>query len=411
MTYTRRTRQRLNEQEIRKIKTPQQGYLLIRDGDIPGFALRVTANDVRAFTLTYTIEGRQRRLTIGSWPAWTATAARERAKELRRQIDRGEDPLAVKEARRQALTFREVAEEYLTRHAAGKKTGEQDREYLMRDVLPIWGARKAEDIKRRDVIALIEAKAAKAPVAANRLLACIRKVFNWAIGNDVLELESSPCFQVKAPATERKRDRVLSEAEIRQLWGRLDVPPPTDPEEPRLEMSAEVKGVLRLILITAQRPGECCSVEWSEIDRESGWWTMPAHKAKNGLAHRVPLSKLALEQLPEVGESRWIFPSPRGDNPIAVNALSHAVRLNEKYLGIPDVHPHDLRRTAASHMTSKGIPRLTVQRILNHIEQGVTAIYDRYSYDPEKKAALDKWERELRRILGTAQKAKILEMA
>jgi integrase len=389
---------RLNEQAIRKIEAPTQGYRLIRDGEIPGFGLRVTANDARAFTLTYTTDGRQRRLTIGAWPVWTATAARERAKELRRLIDRGEDPLGEKESRREAPTFRQIADEYMEKHAAGKKSGHGDREYLERDVLPQWGSRKAADITRRDVIALIEAKAATAPVAANRLLACVRKLFNWSIERDLLG--ANPCVQVKAPVRETRRDRVLTEPEISLLWERLTTPARGKGE---VRLTAGVNAAIRLILVTAQRPGECCQLEWSELD-QAGWWSIPAQKAKNGLAHRVPMTKLALEQLPERGASRWVFPSPRGDKPIQVNALSHATRLNLAALGLSNFHPHDLRRTAASLMTGSGIPRLTVKRILNHAESDVTAIYDRYSYDSEKRLALERWERELRRIVGAAPK-------
>lgn len=391
---------RLNEPAIRKIEAPAVGYRLIRDDEIPGFGLRVTANDARAFTLTYRIEGRQRRLTIGTWPAWTATAARERAKELRRQVDRGEDPLAEKQARREAPTFREIAAEYLEKHAAGKKSGYRDREYLERDVFPQWGARKAADITRRDVIALIDGKAAATPTAGNRLLACIRKLFNWSISRDLLA--ANPCFQVKMPCRETRRDRVLTESEIASLWEKLTAPK---------GLSPEVSAVLRLILLTAQRPGEVCAMEWAEIDRETGWWSIPAEKAKNGLAHRVFLAALALEQLPERGESRWVFPSPRGDKAIGVGALSHSIRLKQAQIGVPNLHPHDLRRTSASRMTSIGIPRETVRRLLNHVETDVTAVYDRYSYDPEKRAALERWARELGRIIGRPEKAKVVELA
>jgi integrase len=389
---------RLNEQVIRSVALPATGYKLLRDGELPGFGLRVTANGARCFVLTYSIEGRQRRLTIGAWPAWTATTARERAKELRRQIDRGEDPLATKEQRRDAPTFKEIGTLYLERHAVNKRSGYRDREYLERDVFPSWGNRKAEDIKRRDLIELLERKAATAPIAANRLLACIRKVFNFAIERDLIV--ASPCYKVKAPTKENQRDRVLTEAEIATFWSKADA-----------HLGDQINRILRLILCTAQRPGECCSVEWAEIDRESGWWSIPAAKAKNGQAHRVYLTPLAIEQLPARGESRWVFASRRGGaKPIGEGSLAPALRRERANIGV-DFHAHDLRRSAASKMTGAGIARDTVKRILNHAEHDVTSIYDRYSYDPEKEVALRKWESVLRRILGDPQKAKVVQMA
>ena len=172
---------RLSEQAIRKIPMPAAGYTLVTDGEPAGFGIRVTAAGARSFVLTYTVSGQQRRLTIGAWPTWSTTAAREKARELRRQIDQDQDPLAKKQARRAELTFREIAAIYMEGWGSKKRSGYRDREYLERDAYPAWGNRKAEDIKRRDVLALLDAKAIDAPIGANRLLACLRKVFNFAI--------------------------------------------------------------------------------------------------------------------------------------------------------------------------------------------------------------------------------------
>ena len=118
----------LNEQLIKGKKPPATGYVLLRDDELSGFALRVMASGARAFVLSYAIQGRQLRLTIGAWPAWSATAARERAKELRRQIDSGQDPLQEKRERREAPTVEDIAKDYLERHAAKLKSGKTVRE-------------------------------------------------------------------------------------------------------------------------------------------------------------------------------------------------------------------------------------------------------------------------------------------
>ena len=136
-----------------------------------GFGIRVTASGTKAFVFDYRVNRRHRRLTSGRYPSWNATAARERAKKLKLQVDRGRDPLGEKEATRAAPTFAGVAAEYLERYASKKKSGFRDKQYLTRDVFPSWGSRKAADIKRRDVLELIERKAEQAPISANRLLA------------------------------------------------------------------------------------------------------------------------------------------------------------------------------------------------------------------------------------------------
>jgi len=98
-------------------------------------------------------------------------------------------------------------------------------------------------------------------------------------------------------------------------------------------------------------------------------------------------------------ESRWLFPSKQGDKPFLDTNIDHALNKNEKLLGIPPFTPHDLRRTAASQMTSMGVPRLTVSKILNHTETGITAVYDRHSYDQEKRDALALWGKKLEQIV------------
>jgi len=184
----------LNETAVRKLPSPATGYTIFRDDEMTGFAVRVTGNGAKSFVLGYTIDGRERRMTIGKYPNWSATAARQRVKELRQQIDRGIDPLGEKQQRRKAPTFADIAKEYWERHAVNKKSGQAYAAVLDRDVLPVWGKRKAEDIRRRDVIALVEAKAKSAPVGANRLLELVRGMFNWAISRDLLEY--NPCIQV-----------------------------------------------------------------------------------------------------------------------------------------------------------------------------------------------------------------------
>jgi integrase len=201
---------------------------------------------------------------------------------------------------------------------------------------------------------------------------------------------------VRAPAQEGRRDRVLSAEEIAAFWHALDI----------AKMAEGTKLVLKLQLVTAQRKGEIVSAAWEEIDLAEGWWTIPAEKAKNRIPHRVPLSPLALDLLQATqalsGDSPWLFPSPRGNKPITPEAVDHALRRpGLEALGFTFV-PHDLRRTAASHMTSMGIPRLVVSKILNHVERGVTAVYDRHSYDQEKRQALETWAHKLKNILEGA---------
>jgi integrase len=256
-------------------------------------------------------------------------------------------------------------------------------------------------VERRHVIELVERKALDTPIAGNMLLGVIRGMFNWAIKNEVFKGQN-PAFQVDPPAAKKERDRWLNENEIRQFWAKLD----------SAKMAPECRAALRLILTTAQRSGEVLSAEWPEIDVDTGWWLIPAEKAKNGLQHSVPLPGLALEEIKKLKPGRWLIPSPYTDNHMTVAGLSNALAENQEHFGLARFTPHDLRRSAATHMTKTcGVTQFIVGKVLNHVEKGVTKVYDRHAYDPEKKAALDKWDRELRRILGTPKKAKVVELS
>ena len=172
---------RLTEQAIRKLPIPATGNKITYDDAVKGLGLRVTAADKRAFVLNYRTNGRERRLTIGSWPEWSATAARQRVKELRQAIDRGEDPLAEKQKLLVDPTFGELVDEYLKVEAVSQKGLSNYKRMIEKDALPVWRNVRAADIKRRDVVALIEKTAQRAPITANRFFELIRRVFNFGI--------------------------------------------------------------------------------------------------------------------------------------------------------------------------------------------------------------------------------------
>jgi integrase len=372
-----------------------------------GFGIRISPGGGKAWVWVYHFAGKPRRMTLGKYPAVSLADARVKLAEAKRLLGTGIDPGAVKidrqKADRTAETVAEVTEDYLEKWARPRKrSAAEDERILRKDVISVWGPRKAKDIARRDVIALLDAIVERgSPIAANRTLAVIRRMFGWALSRDIVP--SSPCVAVRAPAKENRRDRVLSADEIASLWHALDDPAPA--------ISPAIRLALKLQLVTGQRKGEVISAEWGEFDE--GVWTIPAAKAKNAMPHRVPLSPLALALLDEIkaatskrqdpssgGPPRWLFASPRGAKPITGSAVDHAMRDNREALCTGQTTPHDLRRTVASHMTSIGISRLVVAKILNHAEPGVTAVYDRHSYDPEKRAALAAWGRRLEEIIA-----------
>ncbi len=343
------------------------------DDSLPGFGMRLSPQGRKTWVLMFWFNGRQRRLTLGTYPALSLSEARQRARDALHEASYGADPAAAKQAERQAETFEELAQEYLDRHAKlKKKSWREDKRLLDRDFLPQWRHSRAKAISRRDVIHILDRIVdRKAPIQANRALALIRKVFNFGIQRSILEV--NPAWHLPAPAEEQRRDRVLSSEEIATLWGALE------------SQASPISGYFKLLFLTAQRPGEVLKMEWSEIDLTDGWWVIPPGKSKNGLSHRIPLSASATRILRELrlacGSPTWVFPGRGKKSPVQnIKRPLNDIRKSSDTA----FRPHDLRRTAASHMTGMGISRLTVSKILNHVESSVTAVYDRHSYDPEK---------------------------
>jgi integrase len=375
---------------VEGVKPPATGQIDYFDAKPPGVGLRVSNKGRKTWFVMYRSGGRLRRLTLGTYPALTLADARDQATAAKHTVAKGEDPALQKQSARTAPTVADLATQYLDRYAKHhKKSWRDDARLLNREVLPEWGRRKAHDITRRDVLALLDGIVERgSPIQANRILALIRVMFNWTISRDVLE--HNPCYQVKAPSKESQRDRVLTEEEIRLVWGAC------------AQLDAVLAAYFQIRLLTAQRGGEIRLMHWEDVDLDTGWWTIPAHIAKNGLAHRVPLSNPAqsiLRALRSItGSTTWVFPSPRRLEKPIVNVRKPALRV--RALSKVDFIPHDLRRTAASHMTGMGIPRLVVSKILNHAEMGVTKVYDRHSYDAEKREALEVWGQKVMALMN-----------
>ena len=289
------------------------------------------------------------------------------------------------------------------------------------DDLKAWQKRPLGSISRRDVNDVIDSIATRAEVQANRTLAKLRALFNWAVDN--VRIAASPLEGLKPPTKEQARDRALSDDEIRWFWTAC-------------EASGWPFGPLdQLLLLTAQRRDEVAGMEWSELDFKKATWSMPRQKAKNGRAHDVPLSAAALailQSLPRVND-RFVFTTT---GKTAVSGYSRAKRRLDKemekarraFLNLPQDDEayrraletpaskplpveiphwivHDLRRTAATGMARLNVPPHVVDKVLNHVSgkiRGVAAVYNRFEYIEERRAALETWGRYVDDLVAPA---------
>jgi len=386
---------KFTERQIKNLKPEEKRYEAWEGN---GLGIRIAPSGHKSWIYMYRFNGRSRRMTLGIYPVMTvATAHAVHGKailDLANGIDPGKKLVNQHQEHRNAATLNEFALEYIDKWAKKhKRSWKEDERMLNKDVLPKLGTLKAKDVSRRDIIKLLDEISERAPIVANRTFEVIRKMFNFAVERGIIDV--SPCLNIRAPSKEKRRERMLTEDEITTFWHSLN----------NASMSEATRIALRVQLITAQRRGEVAQMEWSEVDMRTRWWTIPAIKAKNNLTHRVPLSDIAISFLNTAknisDESKFVFPSPSGDKCMAPGAVTRAIGKNRAQFEIEPFTPHDLRRTAASHMTRIGISRLVVSKILNHMDSGVTAVYDRHSYDAEKREALDKWAENLMEIIAS----------
>jgi integrase len=249
------------------------------------------------------------------------------------------------------------------------------------------------------------------PIMANRVRACLGRLFSWSVGKGILE--KSPVVGTERPAPERKRGRNLTAPEVKMLWEAIG--------DSRME--PRIKRAMRLLLVTLQRRGEIAGLHEREINRERREWVIPAERAKNGLAHLVPLTDVALELIGPAPDPDELAKEPllgyvfhkrlkngvRG--PFHADALTHAMRdlFHPRHrhkgkiapLGIDECRPHDLRRTGTTLVREEGIPREYMRFVLNHKDRSVTSEhYDLSDNLGEKRVALRAWEDRLLRILA-----------
>jgi len=211
---------KLNKTAIRELEATKKEYTCY-DTKIPGYGIRVFPSGRKSYILWYRDQrGRTRKLTLGTFPELSPALARKKAREFLGNIMTGGDPGMDKSSKRDYKTFGDLAEKYIERHASKKKTGYEDERILRKSFIPQWGNTPVEEITRADVYEILETIADRAPVMANRSLACVRKCFNFGIQRGFLE--HNPCHLIQPLGKETKRDRVLSDDEIRALWPALD---------------------------------------------------------------------------------------------------------------------------------------------------------------------------------------------
>jgi integrase len=426
-----------------------------------GLVVRLFPSGAISFRFRYQRDGKRRWMVLGEFGegGLSLADAFEQHHQAQRELERGLDPIEerakrleaerrAREERTGAGTVASLVEQFVHRKLMAERWDEgrnawmrDDKNktrarkrpdaaaallgYTVRDggsqkrkrsgekatLLSVHGKLNARDLSKRQLVTLLDEMVDRgAPVAANRTHALLKQLFDWAAAKDLVP--ASPMAGIERPGGEESpRERVLSADEVKTLWTALD--------NPEIEMAIPTRLALKLLLVTAQRRGELTFAKWSHFDLDAKLWTIPVELLKSSHARRsrpephvVPLSPLAIELLEQLkgcsGGGPYVLPGradKKSDRSYSERVLSRAVRENAKELAIEHFTPHDLRRTAASFMTKIGVPRLHVEKVLNHSTGDIAEVYDRHHYLPEKQAALEKWGAHLQALIKESDKA------
>jgi integrase len=403
---------------VERIKPPATGQAEHFDAGFPGLALRISHGGARSWIYLYRVHGKQRRLTLGRYPALPLAEAREAWRTARAAIERGEDPAGAKaEAkRREPDTVRSVAEQFIIKYAQPRnRTADEVGRMFELHLYPTLGSVRIETVTRRDLLDLLDTIEAKASGArANRVLANIRRMFSWAVERGIIE--ASPAANVRAPGQEKARDRVLTDEEVTAFLRACE------------GMGEPFGPLFRLLLLTGQRREEVAAMPWAELDLGAAIWRLPGERTKNKRASDVPLAEQSVTLLQGLmRRSPLVFPAgfTRGDHagPRPVSGFGRAkdrldtlmlaeLRKTDPEATLPDWRLHDLRRTAASGMARLGVAVHVVEKLLNHVSgtfAGVVGVYQRHDFMAEKRAAAQTWANYLD-SLSDVRPSNVLDM-
>jgi integrase len=381
---------------------------------MPAFGLRLSHHGSKSWFLMTRLDGRLLRVTLGRYPAISLADAREQARGAARVASEGRDPRLINaEAKRKRHeerqnTYRACAADFLEKHAKRRLRPSTQREY--RRILTgadtrHWCEKPIVQLTKRDVLDVLEAIDRRgSPGAAKRTLVYLRKFFNWCAERDILTVV--PTDRIRAPHPEVKRDRVLSEEELRCVLQAIDA-----------EQSI-FRPLIRILLLTGQRRAEVAGMRWSELrnlDGTDALWEIPSERTKNKQSHLVPLSpavRKIIRSMPKVGD--LVF-TTTGETPVsgfgrAKERLDARVNAARSAEGLPHISAwtlHDLRRTMVTVMNERlGVAPHIVEAVVNHMsglaKAGVAGVYNRALYLEDRRLALHAWAKYLARLASRA---------
>jgi len=425
---------------------PGEGDVFIWDTKVPGFGIKVTPAGSKVYVFQYRMAKPgaaktmpTRRMNIGKHGAFTPDQARARAEELAAIVRLGTDPqqeardqiAAKEEAQRQAetkarldgeLVFEKVAERWLQEYELDHRAASvgQAKVSVRKYLTPKLRGKPMPHITKGDLQAALDAIPAKQKASRQQVFAYASILWRWALERG--DIVDNPVPSMAKPKAPKARDRVLTDDELAVIWQATGT------------LRAPLGAFYRLLLLTGQRREEVAGMSWAHVDRAAAQCIIPAEKAKNGVAHIVPLAPAVVDELDrlalarqiatkvaEPDAQRWPKSGPvvsiRGKVPLscfsqAKTALDGEVLKARKEAGaLAPWRVHDLRRTLATGLQRLGVRFEVTEAVLNHVSgarSGVAGIYQRHDWREEKQSAVEAWARHVASIIAPADAGNVV---
>ena len=376
---------KLTDKFLKSLKPPAAGRLLVLDAAAPGLRLRVTATGAKSWLMRYRPRGQaQKGATLGPYPSITLADARQRAAEIAAAAKKGRDLIeeeerqaeAAEAAKAKARTVATVSEDFLK--ASGRlKSYRQRKSYIKNHILPAIGERIVGEIRRADVVELLDDVEHKRALGqtVNRVRETLLAFFEFAVERQLADV--NPVAGTKRRKVEIKRSRTLSPDELRTLWvGLASLPDP-------------IPAFIKTLLLTGCRREEARGMRWDEVNLDAALWVIPAARTKNGRPQGVPLGTAMLEVLTAVPRRGAFVFTRDGERPVAgMSDLKAAV---DNASDITGWRLHDLRRTLRTSLAQFGVTHEVAELTIGHTLPGLVQTYNRHAYADEKRAALQRW--------------------
>jgi integrase len=414
-------RRKLTDRFLKSLRPAPEGKRYdVMDIEAPGLGVRVTDKGHLSFIFAGRFPGTKHYTRREIDHVLTLAEAREAARQWRAVIRTGVDPVQARRREReqalrsQAVTFKSVAEAWITEKLSTERNGEEVERSFRKDVLSSWVNRPITEITELDVLTVIRAKKQTAPAAARNLLANLRRFFNWAIDQRCYGLAVSPCDRLKPTkiiGKKPKGQRILSDDELFALWRAARREP------------YPFSAVYPILMLTAVRLNEAAHARKSEVNFANRLWTIPAERMKGtddeARPHAVPLVDdiaAVFKSLPQFTQGPYVFTTTFGRKPVSIGDLVKK-RLDRRMLltlralarrrgedpaavELPRWTNHDIRRTVRSNLSRLKVAEEVREALLAHVRPGIKGTYDLYDYLDEKRGALELWAARLRSIVN-----------